>query len=98
MRRPGGRPGLRPACASSALRPTALLPTGFGYARSLAASPVGSYPTFSPLPSREGGNFLCHFPSTRVMALASPHFHGRRALRSPEVPPALAGERPSGRS
>ena len=52
MRRPGGRPGLRPARASSALRPTALLPTGFGYARNLAVPAVGSYPTFSPLPSR----------------------------------------------
>ncbi len=40
------------ACASSALRPTALLPTGFGYAAILADRAVGSYPTFSPLPSR----------------------------------------------
>ena len=49
------------ACASSALRPTALLPTGFGYARDLAVSPVGSYPTFSPLPSCEGGIFCATF-------------------------------------
>jgi len=93
-----GRPsGLAPGTREQRAPPHCLAPDGVWLCRQPRGSRGGLLPHLFTL-THAGGDFLCHFPSTRDMALASPHFHGRHALRSPEVPPALAGQRPSSRS
>ena len=76
--------------------PSCLAPDGVYLCRTPRGFRGGLLPHLFTL-TLSGGNFLWYFPSTRVLALASPSFDGRRAQRSPEVPPAFrrAALRPS---
>ncbi len=76
----------------------ALLPTGVAWPRRLPDAPVGSYPTFSPLPApalaqAAGGLFL--WPCPRGCPL--PGVTRRRALWSADFPRRPEPPRPPGR-
>lgn len=99
-----GRPG--PPAADPEVWGSGQLPVPFGtpslfglapgevcLATAVARSPVGSYPTFSPLPSPVGRRFpFCGtFSPSPVPGIAR-----RPALRCPDFPPSREGGRPPG--
>ena len=64
---PHGSSGVPGTFGRAALKRSPIRPcSGWGlHGRRIAAAPVRSYRTISPLPAETGGMFLLHFPSPR---------------------------------